>query len=34
MKLYTKILLIFMALFLAGILPIVKAGNFKIDLLN
>jgi hypothetical protein len=34
MKIFTNILLIFLAFFIAGTLPIVKAGNFQIDLLN
>jgi hypothetical protein len=34
MKFFTKILLIFLAFFITGILPIVKANNFNIDLQN
>jgi hypothetical protein len=34
MNFYTKILFIFIAIFLAGTLPIVKAGNFNIDIEN
>jgi hypothetical protein len=34
MKIFTNILLIFLASFIAGTLPIVEAGNFQINLLN
>jgi hypothetical protein len=34
MKIFKNILLIFLAFFIAGTLPIVKAGNFQIKLQN
>jgi hypothetical protein len=34
MKIFSNILLIFLAFFIAGTLPIVEAGNFKINLQN